>query len=328
MSVWDAQHPKPEGDPDFERKLLRWITEDTKRQLEKAAKSLDGYRKLVGGAFDVMIGRRLSEVGEVVFREIKKRKLDGHIEIFGLLQNQTHDEEVPMISLRPSQWRGQTVIWVDVQGKSGLYDQKGRIKTEIQNLIEAGIEVVGIDLLYQGEFLEDGEPMTQTRRVKNEREFAGYTFGYNHPLFAQRVHDILSLIGYLKQREPKSKSLTLIGLNGAGHWVAVARVQAREEVDAAVIDTRGFRFGQIRDIRDVHFLPGGAKYGDLPGIIALGAPGRLLLSGEREEGVIRALYKMADAETNLSIFSAESEDWAKNVTEWILHAQKDKQPSF
>ena len=322
MSVWDDQHPKPEGGPAFERRLLQWMTEDSDRQLQEAAKSLDSYRKLVGGAIDVIVGRNLSEAGEVVFREIRRREADGHLEVVGLLQNRTHDEEVPMISLRPVQWRDQTAIWVDPRGKSGLYNQESRINAEIQSLIAAGIEVVGIDLLYQGEFLEDGKPINQTRRVKNEREFAGYTFGYNHPLFAQRVHDILSLVRYLRQHETKRRKLTLVGLGGAGHWVAAARAQAREDVDGAVIDTRGFRFGKILDVRDVDFLPGAAKYGDLPAIITLGAPGRLLLAGEGNGGLIRALYEIADGQENLSIFNAESEDWLDIVTEWIMRAQE------
>lgn len=89
-----------------------------------------------------------------------------------------------------------------------------------------------------------------------------------------------------------------------------------------MIDTRGFRFGKILDIRDVNFLHGGAKYGDLPGIIALGTPGKLLLAGEGDGGLIRVLYETADAQENLSIFNAESEDWLNTVTEWILQAQK------
>lgn len=276
----------------------------------------------MGGAIDVIVGRSLSEVGEVAFQEIKKREADGRVEVFSLLQNQTHDEEVPMISLCPTEWRDETIIWIDTQGKSGLYRQEGLLKPVIQSLIDAGVEVVGIDLFYQGEFIADGEPIIQTRRVKNEREFAGYTFGYNHPLFAHRVHDILSLIEYLRQREPKTRNLTLVGLSGAGHWVAAARAQASEEVDRAVIDTRGFRFGKILDIRHVDFLPGGAKYGDLPGIIALSAPGKLLLAGEGDGGPIRALYETTDAQENLSIFNAESEDWVNTVTEWILQVQK------
>jgi hypothetical protein len=89
-----------------------------------------------------------------------------------------------------------------------------------------------------------------------------------------------------------------------------------------VIDTKGFRFGGVQDIRGVDFLPGGAKYGDLPGMIALGSPGRLLLAGEGEGGMIRTFYRAAAAEDELSILDAESADWADSVTEWILQVQK------
>jgi dienelactone hydrolase len=322
MSVWDEQHPRPKGGPDFERELLRWITEDSERQLGKARASLDAYREIVGGAIDVIIGRNLREAGEVTFHDIKKTQVNSHAEILGLLKNHTYKEELPTVLLRPTEWRGQTVIWIDSQGKAGLYDQQGRVKPEIQILIEAGIEVVGIDLLFQGEFLADGEPITQTRRVNNKREFAGYTFGYNHTLFAHRVHDILSAIKYVKQRKPKTKDLILVGLSGAGHWAAAARAQAREQVDSAVIDTEGFRFGKILDIRDVDFLPGGAKYGDLPGIVALGAPGRLLLAGEGNAESIRAFYKKAGAEDNLTIFDATSPNALGSVIEWMLQARQ------
>jgi hypothetical protein len=43
----------------------------------------------------------------------------------------------------------------------------------------------------------------------------------------------------------------------------------------AAIDTSGFRFAQLTDVYDAGFLPGAAKYGDLPGLLALAAPARL-----------------------------------------------------
>ena len=42
-----------------------------------------------------------------------------------------------------------------------------------------------------------------------------------------------------------------------------------------------------RSIGDLNFLPGGAKYGDLPGMLALGAPGELWLAGEGPMGADR-----------------------------------------
>jgi dienelactone hydrolase len=326
MSVWDQEHPQPEGGPDpsaalgtgFERRLLRWITDDSEKQLRQARESLTAYREIVGGAIDVIIGRSLSEAGDVVFKQTNKSEADGYQEMLGLLRNETYKEEIPAVFLKPTSWKGQTVIWVDAQGKSGLYDQQGTLRPEIRTLLDAGVEVVGMDLLFQGEFLADGKPITQTRRVENKRESAAYTFGYNHTLFAQRVDDILSAVKYIKQRQDETKCLALVGLKGAGHWVAAARAQAGGDIDLAAIDTAGFRFGKILDIRDVDFLPGGAKYGDLPGIICLHAPGKLWLTGEGKAESIKEFYELSGAENSLTVSDVTSENAPDAAMKWLL----------
>jgi len=318
MSVWDQEHPQQEGGPGFERRLLRWITDDSEKQLREARKSAAAYREIVGGAIDVIIGRSLSEAGDVVFKLTENSEADGYQEMLGLLGNETYQEEIPAVLLKPTSWKGQTVLWLDAQGKSGLYDEQGTLRPEIRTLLDAGVEVLGIDLLYQGEFLADGAPVTQTRRVENKRESAAYTFGYNHTLFAQRVHDILSAVQYVNQRDAKTRTLALVGLKGAGHWVAAARAQAGGAIDLAAIDTAGFRFGKIPDIRDVDFLPGGAKYGDLPGIIALHAPQKLWLAGEGKAESIKEFYEMAGAENSLTISDVASQDAPDAAVKWLL----------
>jgi dienelactone hydrolase len=318
MSVWDQGHPQPEGGPDFERRLLRWITNDSEKQLREARKSPAAYREIVGRAIDVIIGRSLSEAGDVVFKVTAKSEADGYQEMLGLLWNETYKEEIPAVFLKPSSWKGQTVIWVDAQSKSGLYDQQGSLRSEIRTLLDAGVEVVGIDLLFQGEFLAEGTPITQTRRVENKRESAAYTFGYNHTLFAQRVHDILSAVKYVKHRRDETKCLALVGLKGAGHWVAAARAQAGGVIDLAAIDTAGFRFGKIPDIRDVDFLPGGAKYGDLPGIIVLHAPQKLWLAGEGKAETIKEFYELAGAQNSLTVSDVTSESAPDAAIKWLL----------
>ena len=56
-------------------------------------------------------------------------------------------------------------------------------------------------------------------------EYACYTYGYNYPLAAERVHDILSAISFIRH-SLKAEKVDLVGLSGAGHWVALARAQA------------------------------------------------------------------------------------------------------
>ena len=69
----------------------------------------------------------------------------------------------------------------------------------VKQLIAAGKSVVGVDLIYQGEFLKDGKPLDKARAVENKREAAAYTFGYNPTAFAQRVHDVLTVTSFVKE---------------------------------------------------------------------------------------------------------------------------------
>ena len=130
-----------------------------------------------------------------------------------------------------------------------------------------------------------GEPIKQTRVVENPREFAGYTHGYNHALFAQRTHDVLTLVSFLRNtkvgshQSPKTVCLAAFGPQ-TGPIAVAARALAGEAVDRAAVDTHGFRFGKVLDYRDPMFLPGGSKYLDLPGLISLSAPHPLWLKGE------------------------------------------------
>jgi len=178
--------------------------------------------------------------------------------------------------------------------------------------------VLGANLLFQG-----GEPVTQNRVVDNPREFAGYTFGYNHALFAQRAHDVLSIVSHLRRAKtgpcPSPKSVAVAGWHGAGPLVAAAGAVAGEAIDRIAIDTQGFRFGKLRDYRDPMFLPGGAKYLDLPGLIALGAPRPLWLAGEGQEpAIITAAYRAAFAAGNLVTFTGEAAHQESAAVEWLL----------
>jgi dienelactone hydrolase len=282
MSVWDDQHPKPEGGPEFERKLMRWLTDDANRQLRELAKAPAKHRELVAGAIDVIIGRSLDEVGEVEWDLKNKQDRGGYLEMAGLLRNQTQGEELPVVFLNPKQWNRRTVIWVAESGKAGLFAEGSpeNPKAEVQKLLDAGVTVVGADLLFQGEFLADGKPVTQTRSVKNPREAGAYTFGYNHTLFAQRVHDVLTVVKFVRDHEHKSESIDIIGLGAAGSWVAAALPQTKGSINRAAVEPDDFRFGKIMDLHDPSFLPGGAKYGDLPGMITLSAPTKVLNVGK------------------------------------------------
>ena len=172
----------------------------------------------------------------------------------------------------------------------------------------------------------NGKPVDKTRRVSNPREAPAYTFGYNHALFAQRVHDILTVVAFARKMDPKPKSIALVGLKGAGPWVAAAGAQCGDAVERTAVDTSGFRFESILDVHDVNFLPGGAKFGDLPGMLALCAPDKLWLAGEDAASLsfIRRQYAQAGAEKEFVAFPGKETSLALNAVGFIIGDDSNK----
>jgi len=327
MTVWDDEHPKPAGGDDYERSLLRWITEDSRKQmaalLPSDAESLARFRQVVGGAVDVMIGRGLPRPDAIKVQHDPKEQMDDYAMVRGLVRYPDQGEEVPIIALGPNEWNHQVVLWIDATGKQALFDQGGKPRAAVKKLLTAGMAVVGIDLFGQGEFTADGKPIAKARLAQNGRGnwagYAGYTFGYNHPVFSKRVHDVLSLVALARSVESVEK-VHLVGLAGAGHWVAAARAQAGKAVDRAVVDTGGFRFAKLTAFDDPDFLPGGAKYLDLPGMLALSAPGELWLAGEGPQApaVVTAAYQAAGSPDNLTVANPEPAARESAAVEWLL----------
>src|SRR3972149_8780268 len=194
-----------------------------------------------------------------------------YVMVRGLVRYANQGEEVPIVALAPKEWNHQVVIWIDAAGKQALFDDAGKPKPAVRRLLSAGIGGGGVDLFGQGEFTADGKALAKARLAESGRGdwagYAGYTFGYNHPVFSQRVHDVLSLVALARSVESIEK-VHLVGLSGAGHWVAAARAQAGGAVDRAVVDTGGFRFAHLTALHDPPFLPRGAQDPHPPGHLA------------------------------------------------------------
>jgi dienelactone hydrolase len=324
LTVWDAMHPEPEKEsPDFERKLLKWFTDDAEKQLRAAAASPERLRADIGGAAEVLIGRTIETAGDVEWQLKHKQDRDSYVEMTGLLKNKTYKEELPVIWFYPKKWNGRAVVWLDDAGKASLYNADGSVKPAVMQLVNSGATVLGADLLFQGEFLANGEAPKQTRVVGNTREFAGYTLGYNDSLFAQRAHDVLTLVKYLRtaqvESHPKVSTLALAGFGSAGPIVAAARATSGTAIDRAAVDNANFRFGKLLDYRDPQFLPGGAKYLDLPGFLALSSPQPLWLAGEETApAVIAEAYKAAGQVKQLAVFSGDASQKISAAVAWLV----------
>ncbi len=291
LTVYNDEHPSPTGDQvgePHERAVCRWWTEDATRQIAPLVAAIDAAalqkaHEVLGGAVAVMIDRELPSASEVNFGLEGKEARTGYLELTGLIGNDTHGEEIPATFLHPGEWNGRTVIWLSGDGKAGLYDPSGKPRADVMKLVNAGNSVVGIDLFKQGEFLNEGEIITENPRVAYPGEKASsdtewrqssvYLYGYNHSMFARRVHDVLTATTFVRNHETwKVKDLAVVGLGDMGPIASAARAIAGDAIDRLFVETEGFRFADLNSQWDQHFVPGAAKYGDVAGFLSLSAP--------------------------------------------------------
>ena len=315
LKVWDAAHPAPKAaDPDFERGLLARLTADSDALLESAAATKEGLRELLVPAWETVVGRTIATAGDAEWKLGPKTEDGGVVRMEGTLVN-THGEEVPVVWLHPKTWNGRVVVWLD-DGGSGALEDGGKPIAPVQKLLAAGTTVVAPGLFTPP--ATDGK----TRVVKNPREAAAYTFGYNPTLFASRVDDVLTLVRFLRTAKvgdhPAPKHVSLVGLGSKGAIAAVARAVSGDAIDAAAIDTRGFRFADVLDYRAPEFLPGAGKYLDLPGALAAAAPRPLWLAGEATvPEVVIAAVKATGAPASVTLGKGTPAEVAAAAAEWV-----------
>jgi dienelactone hydrolase len=323
LTVWDSAHPAPKAaDPDFERALLRWFHMDSEQQLLQAAGSPAGRREQLQPAIEVLIGRTFAAAGKVSWSPGAKNDRGSHVEMDGVLQNQSYKENLSLKWLYPKQWSGHAVVWLGDGGTKSLRSEDGSVRPAVQELLASGALVVSADL-----FSPTADPNAPNRSVANPREFAGYTFGYNHSLFAQRTHDVLSLLSFLKNSgmgsHPKPSAVSLVAWGSAGPIATAARAIAGPAISSAALDTGGFRFGSLLDFRHPQFLPGGAKYLDLPGLLVAAGPGALWLAGEGDAaGIVRETYQSIGTTKRLMAFTGKPEEAQGNAVRWLLQQKQ------
>ncbi|HUF62548.1 MAG TPA: hypothetical protein VMN36_10785 [Verrucomicrobiales bacterium] len=333
LSVWTNEHPKPSEDQigaGHERAVLRWFTEDARRQIHASVPNqedgLDAFREVTGGGWDVILGRSAGQSGDLSFDLVEKHPRDAHILMTGLISN-SHGEQLPALFLFPGErWNQRVTLWIDLRGKSSILTENDAPIDGVQQLLDRGDAVMSVDLLSTGEFLADGESAGNARiqGYGNEQEawqkFAGYTFGYNPPLFCRRVHDVLSAVDFVRTHPDwKTARVDLVGVHGAGPIVLAARSRCGDAVDRTAVDSGGFRFASLQRFDDPFFVPGSVKYLDLPGLAALCAPADLLLLGEEDSGMdlVQRSYRASGRPDALRVEAAPAGNSAGRIAEWL-----------
>jgi dienelactone hydrolase len=313
LSVYDAEHPRPKDSLDVSR-LRQVMTEASDKQIAalqpKDAKGLEEYRHVVGTALREMIGDTLPKadaVEETRNGELEKR--DGYRWRRFFLGRKGAGEQVPATGILPDDFDGTVVVWVHPQGRSSLFEA-GRLTPAARQIIEHKAAILAIDAFGTGE-------LTPSKPIAVNAKYSGYTFGYNRPMLAQRVHDILTAVAFAKGHD-KTKAVHLVGWDKAGLWVLLARGLCGDAVQRTAADRDHFRFEEVRSSGDERMLPGALKYGGLSALAALAAPGELYVyqQGGLSDPWLKSVYQAASAADKLSQ-NAEQQP-ADKVLAWLL----------
>ncbi len=267
LTVWDTSHPRPSGGEDFERHLLKsWasnIDKQLQAQLHGDVAQLEQLSQTLVNGWQVCLG--LTTV-DLLPPRVERNETGANF-------SAAHVPNWQLSSLPPA-----TLQLATPQADSP--------PSEVSQF---RIEVSGGDeepTFYYVQF----EPAAQTGSppasdlqalVPNPRLAAAYTYGYNLPRFAQRAQQIGLSIVWLSETYP-DRQLTLHGrASGAALAAGGAFVASHVEPKNKSLSTRwstskirlklepqSFSFAQVASIRDANFLPGSARFWDLPGLLA------------------------------------------------------------
>jgi dienelactone hydrolase len=316
LSVFDAEHPRPKDATDATG-LRKHLSESSDKQVAalrpKDAASLEEYRRVVGTALRAMVNDRLPKGEEVEAKVVGRGDVGAgkervRVEKF-LLGRKGKGEQIPAVLLTPAEHDGTIVVWVDPAGKGRLL-QEGKPTAAARRTLGRKAAILGVDVFLTGEFGTARAPAVN-------RQYAGYTFGYNRPVLANRVHDILTAVAQAKLLNG-GKAVHLVGFEKAGPWVVLARGLCGDAVSRTAADCAGFRFEDVQSVGDDWLLPGAVKYGGLPAFAALCAPGELDLHNQADgdRAVLRSAYQAAGAADRLS--ETPEKVNPEKVVEWLL----------
>ena len=315
LTVWDADHPQPPGGEDFERGLLQlWasivegqllgLLQGDQQQAAELSRILqDGWRVCLGltthAVEQLEVHDSTSESGAFVlaaehfepwslrprparsnadnskFGSADPRRLDhGGSEHSGL------DHSHPLLDMwKPTHHDLHIEIRQSKSVSHFFYPElEGETTT---SKTDAEGEYVFLRTVRQ-------------RLVKNPRLAAAYTYGYNLPLFATRAQQLGLAIKWLSTEFPGGTIIVRgrrseAALAAAGVFCAQAsgigqevRKQLRLEIEPG-----DFSFAAIGNISDPNFLPGSARFMDVPGLLAALVDTRIKVSGDHQATLMR-----------------------------------------
>lgn len=221
LSVWDHQHPQPEGGERFERSLMKLWAETIDQQMR-----------------GMLLGDRQQN------EQLSQLLSSGWRVVLGLTADQIRVKDAAVIS---------------------------PIAESTSDARSTGIMLQIDQQRWQYQPVEQQQTLVDTRRLA-----AAYTYGYNLTSVARQSQSLAVALKQLAAEHP-GKTIQISG-HGAHAGLAAAAVFCWEqdcrgtacEIPSIQLQLTGgdFRFANANTIRDAYFLPGAARYWDLPGLVA------------------------------------------------------------
>ncbi|HEV3238517.1 MAG TPA: hypothetical protein VGZ25_16140 [Gemmataceae bacterium] len=314
LSVFNEDHPKPKDALNVDD-LRKHLTEASNKQLAvlvpKDAGSLAKLRAEVGVALRVMAGGGLPKPEDTEIRKGPEEETRGDLKIHrGHIGLKGEERSIPGAGIVPPDFNGNVVVWVHPRGLASVFED-GKPVPAAQAIFDKKAAILAMD------FSGIGENHPNSNMPIDPR-YAGYTFGYNRSLLADRVHDILTTIAFA-QGPLEAKHVHLVGWESGGPWTLIAAALAGTSVERVAVDVDQFRFEKVTKTNDPMMLPGALKYGGLPAFAALCAPHELYLTNHKGTGIgqwIKPAYEAAKANEHLKLDPEKVS--ADKVVEWLL----------
>ncbi len=259
LTVFNADHPRPKDETDAAG-VRKWFTEQSEKQLMtmKPAEVLSALKVLIND--DLPTAKQLR-----IVKPLPERKLKDGTLVHGIvIGRQGETDAIPCLGLVPPGFAGTVAIWLHPKGKASLFDAKGEPTAEVQALLDKKIGVMSLDTFQTGELATE-------KKFPVDQVYAGFTYGYNRSVLANRVHDTLTIIGFAKNRI-KPKKIDLIGWGSMGTVAILTKAVAGDAIERTAAELNHFSFDKITSTSDENLLPGALKYGGLEGFLKLCDP--------------------------------------------------------
>jgi cephalosporin-C deacetylase-like acetyl esterase len=314
LTVWDAQHPKPTGDKAgtaHEVAVVEWFKQDAAKQLAsvlqpKTKEDSTKQREILGGAWQTLLACKLPGKGESAFALGTKEEKSDHF----FMRGATNCGKISVDGtfIYPKQWNNTVVVWLSLKGEASILDANGDLTAPARQLLAEGCSIACPILYMQGATRNPNAYDTGKRDLNSFYGYAGYHYGYNPSLFAERVHDVLATIAMIRDHDKyRAQKVVLMGVEGAGPIAAAAAALAPSNVSRLVADTEGFRFANLTNVWDINFIPGAARYGDIFGILSLcsATPTTVIDEDPKTLGNVIASFRAAGNESALEFMTPE-----------------------